>query len=40
MPETRTIAIAALAIAIIVGVMLYMHSRPNIAGLPHGVTGV
>jgi hypothetical protein len=40
MPETRTIAIAALAIAIVVGIMLYVHSRPNIAGLPHGVTGV
>jgi hypothetical protein len=40
MPETRTIAIAALAIAIVVGVMLYLHTRPNIAGLPHGVTGV
>lgn len=38
MMDTRTIALAALAISIVVGVLLYMHSRPNMAGLPHGMT--
>lgn len=36
--DTRTIAYAALAIAIIVGVLLYMHARPNPDGLAHGRT--
>lgn len=36
--ETRTIAIAALAVAIVVGVLLYMHARPNPDGLAHGRT--
>lgn len=37
--ETRTIAMAALAISIVVGILLYLHSRPNALGLPHGMTG-
>lgn len=36
--ETRTIAVAALVISIVVGVLLYLHSRPNADGLPHGRT--
>lgn len=38
MMETRTIAIAALVIALAVGALLFMHARPNADGLPHGRT--
>lgn len=34
----RRIAIAALVLAAVVGVLLVLHARPNPLGLPHGMT--